>query len=91
MLETQLAALAARSLITLLTTGVSLLLFCNLGAAVTFDWVTIRDPGNPEDDNGLGSVLYSYRISRFETTQGQYAEFLNAVDPAGLNPKGIYE
>ena len=68
--------------------------------AVTFDWVTIDDPGNPPDDavmdccresrglTGFGSVHYVYRIARTELTNAQYAEFLNAVasveDPNAL-------
>jgi formylglycine-generating enzyme required for sulfatase activity len=59
--------------------------------AVTFDWVTVDDPGNPSDDEvmsccreshgmtGFGSVAYTYRIARTELTNAQYAEFLNAV------------
>ncbi len=68
--------------------------------AVSFDWVSIDDPGNPPDDavmeccresrglTGFGSVDYVYRIARFELTNAQYAEFLNAVaseaDPHAL-------
>ena len=54
--------------------------------AVTFDWVTVGDPGNPSDTEvmsdgttGYGSVGYVYRISKHEVTNAQYAEFLNAV------------
>ena len=53
--------------------------------------VTVRSPGNPADITGYGSVGSSYKISRFEITNAQYTEFLNAVaqlaDPNGLfNP-----
>ena len=56
--------------------------------AVTFDWVTVGDPGNPGDTavmdahygtTGYGAVSYSYQISKYEVTNAQYAEFLNAV------------
>jgi len=58
-------------------------------SAVTVDWVTVGLPGNAADvQNGHGSVGYTYRISRYEVTNTQYAEFLNAVamtdDPNGL-------
>jgi formylglycine-generating enzyme required for sulfatase activity len=68
--------------------------------AVSFEWITIDDPGNPPDDavmlccresmgmTGFGPVDYVYRISRTELTNAQYAEFLNAVasvaDPNAL-------
>ncbi|HME68324.1 MAG TPA: SUMF1/EgtB/PvdO family nonheme iron enzyme [Myxococcota bacterium] len=32
-----------------------------------------------------GSVPYTYYISKYDTTNAQYAEFLNAVDPGGSN------
>lgn len=51
---------------------------------VTMDWVTIGDPANAcrSQSNGCyGSVGYVYRMSAHEVTNGQYAEFLNAVAP----------
>ncbi len=33
-----------------------------------------------------GQSTYTYRISKHEVTNAQYAEFLNAVDPMGTNP-----
>jgi formylglycine-generating enzyme required for sulfatase activity len=36
-------------------------------------------------------VAYEYQIGKYDVTIGQYAAFLNAVDPAGINPNGIYE
>ena len=50
-------------------------------------------PGNAADSlNGHGAVDYRYRISKYEVTNAQYVEFLNAVavvaDPNGLyNPE----
>jgi len=61
--------------------------------AVTIDWVTVGDPGNPADTAtncfaaNCGSVAEVYRISKTEVTNAQYAEFLNlkaASDPLGL-------
>ena len=39
----------------------------------------VQNPGNSPDTTGFGAVDYSYRISQFEVTTGQYTEFLNAV------------
>jgi formylglycine-generating enzyme required for sulfatase activity len=68
-------------------------------AAVTIDWVQVGDPGNPNDvdrptcgfNNNLacGSVAYVYQIAKYEVTNSQYAEFLNAV--ADADPNGLYD
>jgi len=62
------------------------LLFALPAHAVTIEWVTVGDPGNPADTEvmtdgttGYGSVGYTYRIGKYEVTNAQYAEFLNAV------------
>ena len=58
---------------------VGLLLVPGMASAeVTFDWVTVGDPGNAADTTGYGAVADVYRISAHETTNAQYAEFLNA-------------
>lgn len=48
-------------------------------AEVTFDWATVGNAGNAADTTGYGAVSYQYRISKYEVTNAQYAEFLNAV------------
>ncbi len=48
-------------------------------ATVIVDWVAIGDPGNTADDTGYGSVGYAYQVGKYEVTNGEYAEFLNAV------------
>lgn len=61
--------------------------------AADFDWVDVGDPGNPGrvlTNETLGSVAAPFRISRDEVTNAQYADFLNAADPNGQNPNGIY-
>jgi formylglycine-generating enzyme required for sulfatase activity len=35
-------------------------------------------------------VDYSYQIGKYDVTIGQYTAFLNAADPTGMNPNGIY-
>ena len=65
-------------------------------AEISFEWVTVGDPGNPNDPlsdvptGGVtppvrGAVPYVYSISKYETTIGQWASFLNAV--AKSNPE----
>jgi len=51
-------------------------------AVVTIDWVGVGNPGNACDTQSqgcFGAVGYYYRISKYETTNAEYAEFLNAV------------
>jgi len=60
-------------------------------AEVTIDWLTVGDPGNAGDTqvmtccgdsigtSGYGAVPYEYRIGKYEVTNAQYTEFLNAV------------
>ena len=63
-------------------------------AAVTIDWVEIGNPGNPPDTASncyaadCGSVAYTYYISKYEVTNAQYTEFLNAK--AAADPLGLY-
>ena len=71
-------------------------------AQVTFDWATIGNPGNAPDTlvmnkgsaadytTGYGSVGYTYQISKYDVTNSQYTQFLNAVDPAGSNTLRVY-
>ncbi len=53
------------------------------GAVVVLDMVSIGNPGNAADSRyetpGYGSVAQTYNIGRYEVTNAQYAEFLNAV------------
>jgi formylglycine-generating enzyme required for sulfatase activity len=77
----------------LLLTG--LVLFAIPASAVTIDWVLVGDPGNPADTPSTncfaancGSVGYTYYISKYEVTNAQYAEFLNAK--AGSDPLGLW-
>jgi formylglycine-generating enzyme required for sulfatase activity len=64
--------------------------------AVTIDMVTVGNPGNAGDTRvgaytfGKGAVDYSYQIGKYDVTIGQYTAFLNAADPSGTNPNGIY-
>jgi formylglycine-generating enzyme len=59
-------------------------------AAVVVDFRTVGNAGNAGDPGnfGRGAVGYEYRIGRFEITNAQYAEFLNAV--AASDPRALY-
>jgi formylglycine-generating enzyme required for sulfatase activity len=60
--------------------------------AVTIDMVTVGNAGNANDTGGTfnGAVNYEYQIGKYCVTIGQYTAFLNAADPNGENPNGIY-
>jgi len=58
---------------------------------VTIDWVSVGDPGNdcdPQVQGCFGAVAHDYQIAKYETTNAQYAEFLNAV--AATDTNGLY-
>jgi len=58
---------------------------------INIETFTVGDPGNPEDPaTGFGSVGYSYSIGKYEVTNSEFVAFLNAVDPKGTNPSGVY-
>jgi hypothetical protein len=54
------------------------------------DLVAIREPNNPPDENGYGTVAYPYRITRDQISNRLYVRFLNAVDPEGSNSRELY-
>jgi len=72
----------------LLLAAAALLPATPASAEVAIDWITVGDPGNacdPQAEGCFGSVAGSYRISKFEVTNAQYAEFLNAVAATDTN------
>jgi formylglycine-generating enzyme required for sulfatase activity len=62
--------------------------------AVTIDWVPVGNANNLPDTAtncwaaNCGSVDHAYSISKYEVTNAQYAEFLNAK--AASDPLGLY-
>ena len=59
----------------------SLWLAGDASALVNIDWVVVGDPGNacdPQMQGCLGAVANAFKISKYEVTNAQYAEFLNA-------------
>jgi hypothetical protein len=71
---------------------------------VSFQWVTVGNPGNAADpqtmtktysglgiqNNTYGAVSYTFQISKYDVTDTQYVSFLNTVDPTGSNSLGLY-
>ena len=43
--------------------------------------VRVSNPGNAADATGYGAVPYMYRIGKYEVTNEEYCEFLNAIKP----------
>ncbi|HME70522.1 MAG TPA: PEP-CTERM sorting domain-containing protein, partial [Myxococcota bacterium] len=78
------------------------LLLSASASAVNIDWVQVGNPGNAPDtstnclgptgsgSSTCGSVGNTYYISKYDTTNAQYAEFLNAVDPSGSNTLALW-
>ena len=67
--------------------------------AITIETVPVGNPGNAGELSGegaggygpdaiVGSVDYEYMIGKYEVTNAQYVEFLNAV--AASDPHGLY-
>jgi formylglycine-generating enzyme required for sulfatase activity len=57
-------------------------------APVAMRWAEIGDPGNACDtqaDGCFGAVAEAFRMSQFEVTNAQYAQFLNAVAATDTN------
>lgn len=40
---------------------------------------------------GIGDVAYVYKIQKYEVSNAEYVDFLNAVDPSGANAKNLYD
>ena len=63
-------------------------------AVVNIDYVPVGNAGNAADFTfdpaGYGAVAYTYQIGKYEVTNAQYTDFLNAADPTGANANGIY-
>jgi formylglycine-generating enzyme required for sulfatase activity len=75
----------------LLSVLAGLVLFSLPASAVTVDWVTVGDAGNACDTQLVGcfgAVDYNYDIGKYEVTNDQYTEYLNAI--AATDTFGVY-
>ena len=82
--------------------GLLLVFFAALAShpaeAVLIQYVPVGDAGNAGDtqkmkqdqSSGYGAVPYAYQIGKYDVTNSQYAEFLNAKDSTGVNTLGLY-
>ena len=76
------------------TCAIVAVLITSASATVTMDWVTIGNANNAADTAvgsgsfGYGAVDHAYRIGKYEVTNAQYGEFLNAKGQSNSN--GIY-
>ena len=57
-------------------------------SSVYSNMVLVSDINNTADNNGLGNVSYSYYMGKYEITNSEYVEFLNAV--AKTDTYGLY-
>jgi len=62
-----------------------------LPVPLVIELVEVDDPGNSPDATGYGAVSHAYSIGKFEVTNAEYAAFLNAVDPDGVNALQLYK
>lgn len=74
---------------TFLPLAVSAAVITSASATVTIDWVSVGNAGNAADPStGYGAVGYNYQIGKYEVTNAQYGEFLNAA--AKTDSYGLY-
>ena len=62
-------------------------------AVVNIDYVPVGNAGNAADNSTgslYGALAYAYKIGKYEVTNAQYTDFLNAADPTGANANGIF-
>jgi formylglycine-generating enzyme required for sulfatase activity len=78
-----------------LCSSLLLLLIASSASALSIDWAPVGNPGNacdpryPGGSECYGAVPYEYHIAKYEVTNSQYAEFLNAVASAA-DPNQLY-
>lgn len=58
-------------------------------AAPLPETVPVGNPGNKADSTGYGAAAYEYRIGKYEVTNAEFREFLNAV--AKANTLKLYD
>jgi hypothetical protein len=64
--------------------------FSARAGTVNYEMVPVGNAGNANDTTGYGGVAYEYSIGKYGVTISQYTAFLNAVDPGGTNPYGVF-
>jgi probable HAF family extracellular repeat protein len=86
-----------RSRIAALAVSTVLVTFAGNARAVTMAWSPVGNPSNAADTasygglvGGFGGVSYTYSIGTYDVTNSQYVEMLNAKDPTGADPLGLF-
>lgn len=74
---------------TRIVSGLLITLCAASASAISIPTVPVGDAGNQGSFSLRGSVAYEYRIGKYEVTNSQYAEFLNAK-AANSDPRGLY-
>ena len=67
---------------------VMMLLLLPLQASGKPDWLLVDNAGNAADTTSFGAVADDFFIAKFETSNAEYAAFLNAVAETDTN--GLY-
>lgn len=67
----------------------ALLMAANFAHAAAPETVPVGNPGNAADTTGYGAVPYAYKIGKYEVTNDEYCEFLNAV--AKTDDNALYD
>ena len=94
---TNVPATIADGAITIAKLEPSIVALLNYIPVRALEFVIVGNSENPADTaimtsdstTGYGSVAYSFQIGKFEVTNEQYTEFLNAV--AATDPNGLYD
>lgn len=60
----------------------------SLASSPVFEYITVSDTNNSNDDSGIGSVSYEYKVNKFLITNNNYIEFLNSI--ASTDTYGVY-
>ena len=72
-------------------TALALSLAVEPAKAAPIEWVRVANPGNAADTTGYGDVASTFDIMKYEFTNTQYVQFLNAIDPQGTNPQSVWD
>src|SRR5262245_36424809 len=56
----------------------------------SLQFVSVANPGNAADTTGYGAVSYTFQIAKYDVTNAQYAQFLNAKDPNATSTLLLY-